>query len=427
MALRAFRILRGLRVHFLLTVTRTCQICSGSLTRLVDFGRQPICNRYLSSLDQTEYRHELVLSQCRGDGLLQLARPWPSEEVRPRLPWISYQEPEPHLDDVVDRIIRLPGVSRDTLIAGLSYKDYSVLDRLEQRGFRNIWKVALSELGLDVPGAGMESIQQVLTPAIGESLRASRGAPGVIVVRHLIEHSNSVGAVLQALQSWGDPAAHFVFEVPDSEDTFRKLDVSTLWEEHVSYFTEFTLRRAFVPHGLNLLEVVRYPYALEDCLVAFVMSSAPASLSAADPDSLDAEVALGTGFRNGLEDLTRRCHRELKKVRERGETVALLGAGHRAATFLNLLSLGDMLSCVIDDDPRKTGLYMPGNQLPILSSAHLMATHPSLCLLAASPDSEPAVLKRNEAYLAAGGRMASIYPRSSRAWAPLFADAFAPV
>jgi hypothetical protein len=202
---------------------------------------------------------------------------------------------------VVDRIIRLPGVNRDTLIAGLSYKDYSVLDRLEQRGFRNIWRVALSELGLDVPGAGMESIQQVLTPAIGESLRASRGAPGVIVVRHLIEHSNSVGAVLQALQSWGDPAAHFVFEVPDSEDTFRKLDVSTLWEEHVSYFTEFTLRRTFVPHGLNLLEVVRYPYALEDCLVAFVMSSAPASLSAADPDSLDArsrwEPVFGTGWR----------------------------------------------------------------------------------------------------------------------------------
>lgn len=408
-------------------MSETCQICSGNLTRLFDFGGQPICNRYLSSLDRTEYRHELVLSQCRADGLLQLARPWPSEELRPRLPWISYQEPEPHLDDVVDRIVRLPGVNHNTLIAGLSYKDYSVLDRLERRGFRNIWKVALSELGLDMPGAGMESIQQVLTPAIGKSLRASRGAPGVIVVRHLVEHSNSVGTVLQALQSWGDSAAHLVFEVPDSEDTFRKLDVSTLWEEHVSYFTEFTLRRAFAPHGLNLLEVVRYPYALEDCLVAFVMGRAPSSLPALDSDSLDAELALGTGFRDGLEDLARRCHRELKKIHGRGETVALLGAGHRAATFLNLLSLGNMISCVIDDDPRKAGLFMPGNRLPILSSAHLMEIRPSLCLLAASPDSEPAVLKRNEAYLAVGGRMASIYPRSTKAWAPLFTDAIAPV
>lgn len=404
----------------------SCQICDGALATLVDFGPQPVCNRYLSSPDGSEFRYPLILAQCPRDGLLQLAQTWPSEEVRPRLPWISYQEPEPHLDDVVDRIVRLPGVNRDTLIAGLSYKDYSVLDRLESRGFRNIWKVAMGELGLDMPGAGMESIQQVLTPDMGESLRASRGAPGVIVVRHLIEHSNAVGTVLRALQSWGGSSAHFVFEVPDSEETLRDLDVSTLWEEHVSYFTKFTLGRAFAPHGLDLLEVVRYPYTLEDCLVAFVTNRAPADMPAADSDSLDAELALGSDFRNGLEDLGRRCRRELEKIRERGESIALLGAGHRAATFLNLLSLGDLFSCVIDDDARKTGLYMPDSRLPILPSSQLLATHPALCLVAAAPDSEPAVLKRNEAYLAAGGRMASIYPRSSRAWAPLFANSPAP-
>jgi len=402
-------------------VSGTCQICGEGLTPLLDFGRQPVCNRYLSALATSEFRYPLILAQCPRDALLQLTKPWPSEELRPRLPWISYQEPEPHLDDVVERIVRLPGVNRDTLIAGLSYKDDSVLDRLGRRGFRNLWKVALGELGLDLPGAGMESIQKVLTPAIGASLRAARGAPGVIVVRHLIEHANSVGTVLRALQSWGGPAAHFVFEVPDSEDTFRKLDASTLWEEHVSYFTEFTLGRAFAPYGLDLLEVVRYPYTLEDCLVAFVTNRAPDGLPPPAPDSLDSELALGLNFRDGLEDLARCCRRELEGIRERGKTAALLGAGHRAATFLNLLSLGDLFSCVIDDDPRKTGLFMPGSQLPILPSSQLLAKRPALCLVAAAPDSEPAVLKRNEAYLAAGGRMASIYPRSSRAWAPLFA------
>lgn len=170
------------------------------------------------------------------------------------------------------------------------------------------------------------------------------------------------------------------------------------------------------------MEVVRYPYTLEDCLVAFVTNRAPTDMSAANRDSLDAELALGRNFRDGLEDLARRCRGELESIRERREKAALLGAGHRAATFLNLLSLGDLLSCVIDDDPRKTGLFMPGSQLPILPSSQLLATRPALCLVAAAPDSEPTVLKRNDAYLAAGGRMASIYPRSSRAWEPLFAN-----
>ena len=398
-----------------------CQICGGELKTLVDFGPQPVCNRYLSSPGASEYLHPLILSQCPHDGLLQLAQPWPSDEVRPRLPWISYQEPEPHLDDVVDRIVSLPGVDKGTLIAGLSYKDYSVLDRLERRGFGNTWRVAMDEMGLGTPGAGMESIQNVLTPRMGESLRERRGAPGVIVVRHLLEHSNSVGTVVRALQSWGGPEARFVFEVPDSEETFSKLDVSTMWEEHVSYFTDFTLSRAFAPHGLELLELVRYPYTLEDCLVAFVTNEPPHRPCDADPESLAAECSLGTRFRDGLGELAKRCRIELQKIRDAGGEIALLGAGHRAATFLNLLELGDQFSCIIDDDPRKAGLFMPGSQLPILPSAHLLETHPRLCLLAAAPSSEQTILERNGAYLTSGGRMASIYPGSDRAWAPLLA------
>lgn len=397
----------------------SCQICAEALEPLVDFGMQPVCNRYLSSPAIEEFRHPLVLSQCRRDGLLQLQHPWPSEEVRPRLPWISYQEPEPHLDDVVERIVRLPGVNRDTLIAGLSYKDHSVLERLERKGYRNTWRVSMEELGLHFPGAGMESIQDVLKPAMGDALRALRGAPGVIVVRHLLEHSNSIGMVLQALRSWGGEGSHFVFEVPDSEETIRQIDVSTLWEEHVSYFTESTLNHAFALLGLNLLEVVRYPYTLEDCLVAFVENRSPHLVPAVDSSAIVTQLELGKSFRDGLGELERRCRAELECIRKNGGTVALLGAGHRATTFLNLLGLGDLVSSVIDDDPRKAGLFMPGNKLPILPSTHLATSPPNLCLLAVSPDSEPAVLDRNRHYIASGGRMASIYPQSRLAWNPV--------
>ncbi len=396
-----------------------CQECEGKLTQLVDFGLQPICNRYLSSGCASEYRHPLILSQCLQDGLLQLETPWPSEEVRPRLPWISYQEPEPHLDDVVEKIVQLPGVNQDTLIVGLSYKDYTVLARLERKGFHRTWRVGLEELGLTAPGSGMESIQSVLNTDMGELLRARKGTPGVIVVRHLLEHSNSVGAVLKALQAWGGENAYFVFEVPDSEETFRQLDVSTLWEEHVSYFTEFTLERAFAPHGLDLLEVARYPYTLEDCLVAFVANRRPSQVPPVQAEKIAAELALGINFREGLEELGARCRNELKAIQAKGDTICLLGAGHRAATFINLLGLGDLLSCIIDDDPRKAGLFMPGCQLPILPSSHLLEARPALCLLAAAPDSEAAILKRNDSYLSTGGVMASIYPRSTRAWLPV--------
>jgi hypothetical protein len=207
--------------------------------------------------------------------------------------------------------------------------------------------------------------------------------------------------------------------VPDSEQTFKDLDFGTIWEEHVCYFTAFTLGRAFEPFETNALEVIRYPYTLEDCLVAIV-ANRPASSSLPEAgDQLRKELDLGANFKAGWQLLAVRCQKALQQVRDAGGSTVIFGAGHRAATFVNLLGLDKLISCVIDDDPRKAGLHLPGCQLPIVTSAHLHSERPTLCLLAASPDSEKAIVGKNQAYADNGGRFASIYPRSLLAWEQL--------
>jgi len=397
-----------------------CQIYQEPLHILQDFGPQPVCNRYLREPDAKEYRHPLILAQCKRDGLLQLAKPWPSDEVRPRFDWITYKEPEAHLDDMAERIARLPGIGEESLVVGLSYKDEPVLERLANKGFRNLWNIPIQEFGITAPGAGMESIQDALHPDIVRKLVLSRGAPCVIVVRHLLEHSNSVSNVLKCLSLWGDKHSYFVFEVPDSEQTFKDCDYGTLWEEHVCYFTEHTLSKAFSPFELDLIELTRYPYTLEDCLVAFVANRKPrVPVAPSSPEQLLAQARLGQEFVAELPKMRRRCHAELEALSCRGGKIALLGAGHRAITFINLLELGDYLDFIVDDDPRKEGLFLPGSHLPILKSTALLDTKPAICLLAASPDSECKIRERNESYLAEGGEMPSIYPRSQYAWQPL--------
>jgi len=393
-----------------------CQICQAPLTELIDFGPQPVCNRYLAQPDPSEYRHPMILAHCPNDGLLQLGRPWPSAEVRPRLDWISYKEPERHLDDLCDRIAALPGVGPDTLIAGLSYKDEPVLTRMEKKGFTRTWNVSLEELGIHHVGAGMETIQDVLSTDLAKKLRDLKGTPGVIVVRHLLEHSNSVERTMSFLKTWAEAGGFLILEVPDSEQTFIDLDFGTVWEEHVCYFTEWTLGRTFEPFGTDVIDVVRYPYTLEDCLVAIVANRPPTAALPVDDLALRKELDLGTGFKNGWHPLALRCQQALEGIRKDGGSTVIFGAGHRAATFVNLLGLDNLIACIIDDDPRKAGLHLPGCQLPVVASAHLLTKRPTLCLLAASPDSEKVIVGKNQAYADQGGCFASIYPRSPLAW-----------
>ncbi|HWW85835.1 MAG TPA: hypothetical protein VNZ26_19695, partial [Vicinamibacterales bacterium] len=95
--------------------------------------------------------------------------------------------------------------------------------------------------------------------------------------------------------------------------------------------------------------------------------------------------------------------------------IALFGAGHLACTFVSVFDVADSIDCIIDDNPHKRGLYMPGSRLPIVGSAALLERDVSLCLLSLNPIGEEKVVSKNEAFVARGGVFASIFPASPRA------------
>src|SRR5262245_57772728 len=101
-----------------------CKYCgTGKLDPLVDFGSQRLTNRWPTSRTEVEYKYRLRLAVCPSSGGSQLVDPPPPAEIRSRYDWLSYNEPEGHLDDVVERIRKLPGIAPGSLIAGTSYKE----------------------------------------------------------------------------------------------------------------------------------------------------------------------------------------------------------------------------------------------------------------------------------------------------------------
>ena len=54
-----------------------------------------------------------------------------------RFPWVRQNEPEAHLDGLVQKIISLPDINNRSPIWGLSYKDESTVERFRKLGFTN--------------------------------------------------------------------------------------------------------------------------------------------------------------------------------------------------------------------------------------------------------------------------------------------------
>jgi hypothetical protein len=70
------------------------------------------------------------------------------------------------------------------------------------------------------------------------------------------------------------------------------------------------------------------------------------------------------------------------------------------------VGLEKLVECVIDDNPHKQNLLMPGSRLAIQGSAALATI--DLCLLSLNPESEQRVLAKNQDFIQRGGKFLSI-------------------
>jgi len=393
-----------------------CLCCgAASVERLVDFGMQPPSNRFLKPEAPDEETHPLVVGQCSACGLVQLIEPMPFSMVKSRFEWLTYNEPEGHLDRLVARLRELPRLGSGSRIVGLTYKDDSTLARLKQLGLADTFRFDMAaDFGLPDPCSGLESVQAVLSEALAARLAARYGKADMLVARHVLEHAHQPRAFMKALAELVKPGGYLVFEMPDCTKFVRACDYSFVWEEHITYFSSWTLA-AFVRNaGLTVQESILYPYPLEDSLIGVLRNESPAPNRPDSREELGRALAEGRNFAGRFSELRARLQAGFHSWQEQGRKIAIFGAGHLAAKFVNLFSLRSFFDCVIDDNPQKQALLMPGSRLPIYGSATLGSRDIDLCLLSLNPESEQKVLAKNQAFIQAGGGFLSIFALGPR-------------
>ena len=391
-----------------------CRVCGSELSaRRLDLGNLPASNRFDAQAVVAE-THRICVGQCAQCGLVQLDGAPPPSFVLPRVPWISYREPEVHLDDLVERLTRQRPDWPRTVI-GTSTFDGPLTTRLAARG------TTASALPPPTPyvledGTDaypyLETIQAALEP--GALARAAKqlGTADLVCCRYLLEHCHTPVAALHGLRALMAEGGLLLVEIPDSTKFLVRHDFSFIWEEHVSYFTAATFRAAAAYAGFEMVELVRYEGALEDALVGLLRPTAKvATGTQPDPSDLAAFAAFAAAF----EPLKKNYQAQLGNVIGNGGKVALLGAGHQGIMFVNALELQDYVSIVADDAPTKAGRYPSGLAVSVEpSSAIIEDAAVRLVLLSVAPGIEPIVREKLTAVTARGGAIKSIFQTGAK-------------
>ena len=233
-----------------------------------------------------------------------------------------------------------------------------------------------------------------------------RGGPDgqqadVVISRHVIEHvpdPNAFLAVLRAACGAEEPRRLFL-ETPAVEWILENRVIEDFFYEHCSYFSAEALRFAVEVAGFDVLHVATRFGGQYLWLEA--VSAAERKPRAPDANRVrrceEAARRYGSEVDRRVTDLRRR----LEALRT-GGPVCVWGAGAKGVTLVNLADPdGDLVTCLVDINPKKQGRFVPGTghaivgpeALPKIGVRHVIVMNPNYAgeVMAAAKQVDPAI------------------------------------
>jgi SAM-dependent methyltransferase len=325
---------------------------------------------------------------------------------------MRFNEPEGHLNSLFQILVNLSGLKENAKVLGLTYLDDSLLLRFRNFGCAQAVRPdPVEHLGLDLQDThSLISLQEAYTNRPLDSFVDNNGRADLVIVRYLLEHARNPPKFLESLKRALKPDGFLMVEVPDARKFLEAFDYPFVWEEHMSYFTPSSLIGVLAECGFYPVTSLVYPYALENSLVLIAKQGARKSRKGIAPSGEAMKRA--RAFADGFVAAKAWYQARLDSLGRKEGKIALLGAGHLAARFLNFYNVGPSIEVVVDDLPAKAGLVMPGSQKVIEPTSAVEERQISVCVLSLNPESEFRFLSQKRHWLERGIQFKSIFVRS---------------
>lgn len=190
------------------------------------------------------------------------------------------------------------------------------------------------------------------------------------VLAHVPDLHDFVGGLKRLLRGTGV----LTMEFPHILELIRHNQFDTIYHEHFSYFSFYTVSRLFASHGLVLFDVEKLPtHGGSLRIFARHMENEAIPVSARVEELLQEEREAGLlqmaayhAFAGRVMQLKRSIWAFLLEELEAGRTIAAYGAPAKGNTLLNYCGIGrDMIGFAADRNPHKQGLFLPGSLIPV--------------------------------------------------------------
>jgi len=396
-----------------------CRACGRSLPQqaAISLGYLPLGNSLLTrdQLDLPESRYPIDLVLCDTCALLQIREPISASALASQIPYYTSTSPSllAHQAALAETLLAERGLGPNTLVVEIGSNDGSFLAAFAQANVP-VLGIEPVESSARLAGAARQvpTLARLFTSDLARDLRAAGKTARLILANYVLELVPALDDFIAGLRILLDDDGLAMLEVPYVRDVIEQARVDAIAHVRVNWFSATSLDSLFKRHDLMLTDIQHLPHFRGGTLRLFVGHASRSSQTSALTSLIDGERRAGLDTNAFYAVFDRRVQAARRKLREllgdarrrSGVLLAGYGAGIKASTLLNYFHLGpDLLDFVVDLNPHKQDLYMPGVHVPTAAPKRLLEARPLYTVLLAL-DFVDEVLSQQAEYRMGGGR-----------------------
>ncbi|MDC8803468.1 class I SAM-dependent methyltransferase [Halomonas pacifica] len=222
---------------------------------------------------------------------------------------------------------------------------------------------------------GVATIRRFFDHDFSEELVKEKGQADLVVANNVYAHVPDINDFTLGLAAILKPKGTLVLEFPHLMRMIEGDQFDTVYHEHFSYFSLFTVNRIFRECGLKLVDVDELPthggslrvYGAHEADTRAISDSVAAILEREKSCGLQ-QLSTYLGFNKRAERIKVAFLDYLIDRYKAGRVVVGYGAAAKGNTLLNYSGVKkDLLPFIVDAAPSKQGKFLPGSHIPVLN------------------------------------------------------------
>lgn len=373
-----------------------CRSCGNRLAvPFLSLGTSPLSNSYLmeDGLHRMEPHYPLELFVCDKCYLVQLLEFEMVQNIfsADYAYYSSYSTSWlQHCERYTEMIIQKLDLDERSFVMEVASNDGYLLQFFKKRNIQILGVEPAEGVARIALEKGIPTDIAFFNTDYAEKIMQSGQRADLIVGNNVLAHNPCLNDFVEALRIGLRERGVITMEFPHLLKMLQLNQFDTIYHEHYSYFSLYSVLELFKSHSLEIFDVDELPthggslriYAQHSKGGRHKKTAKVASLLEREKAAGILDMGTYLGYGEKVMAIKRRLLEFLIKAKDEGKVVVAYGAPAKGNTLLNYCGIRtDLISYTVDRSPHKQGKFLPGSQIPIMSPEQIIKDRPDFVLI----------------------------------------------